>query len=102
MFKLKANPTFKAKVEIARADGERGEVEFEFRHKTTEQVNDFLKRAESAKPAEWAKEIIAGWSGVDAEFSDESLADLLQEHFAAAEAIMSGYLRALSGGRLGN
>lgn len=102
MFKIKANPTFKVPVEIARSDGEAGTVTFEFRHKTTDAANDFLQRAESLKPTEWAKEIVVGWDGVEVAYSEDALSQVLQEHFAAAEAILKGYLRGLSGGKLGN
>lgn len=102
MFKIKANPTFKVPVDIARSDGETGTITFEFRHKTTDEANDFLRRAETVKPVEWAAEIIAGWEGADMEYGADSLGQLLQQHFAAAESILNGYLKGLSGGKLGN
>lgn len=102
MFKIASNPTFKHEVSIKRADGEVGKITFEFRHKRTDEMNDFLSRAENMKSAEWAKEIVVGWEGVDRAFDDEALAELLQNHLSAAEAIFDGYLKGLSGGRLGN
>lgn len=102
MFKIAPNPTFEHEVKITRADGEVGSITFEFRHKTTDGMNDFLDRAGSMKPIEWAKEIIVGWKGVDKAFDEDALAELLQNHLAAAEAIFDGYLKGLSGGRLGN
>lgn len=102
MFKIDADPTFKTKVKLCRAGGEAEEVTFEYRHKTTEEAKAFLDRAESLKPIEWAREIVCGWEGIGAAFDEEALAKLLANHFSAAEAIMSGFLKGLSGGRLGN
>lgn len=102
MFALAVDPTFKSTVEIARAGGKVVPITLEFRHKDTDELDDFLARAEKVKPAEWAAEIICGWEGVDAEFSAENLALLIKRNLSAAEAIMSGYTKGLSGGKLGN
>jgi hypothetical protein len=102
MFEIDADPTFKERVTIAKAGGKTGEVIFEFRHKDSDELAEFLARAETVKPAEWAKEIVVGWEGVKTAFDEAALARMLKQNLSAAEAIMKGYLRGLSGGRLGN
>lgn len=104
MLKIKANPTFKAKVKIPVPGGEKVEIEVEFKHMTRAQLEQFLtgEDAKGRKDEETVLAICAGWSGVDAEFSRDALADLFQNFHGSARAIVETYIIELTQARLGN
>ena len=95
MFVLKPNPTFKAKVKIARPGGEAGEITFEFKHKGRKALkafHDALVAPDNTRPEhESLLELIAGWSGVDVKFSAEALEQLLDDSPGSAVSILSTY-----------
>lgn len=104
MLKLKANPTFRAKVKIASPGETPTEVEFEFRHFTRKAYSEWLT-GEASKTRTYTDavlDIAAGWFGVDAEFNRESVDELLQNYHAAGLAILNAHAEALTGARLGN
>lgn len=100
-FKLKANPTFRAKVAIHVPGGESGEIEFEFRHKARDDLKAFLSKADKRKPEDVIMDIAVGWDA-DAEFGKDSVTLLTQQFHAAAGAIVDKYLDELMGRKLGN
>lgn len=104
MLKLKANPTFKCKVVIPVAGGPDETVEFEFRHMTRDALDKFLKgkEAQARSYEDTVGAIVVGWSGVDAEYSKEALAELFQNHMSAPTAILTAYGKELAAARLGN
>lgn len=104
MLKLKANPTFKAKVGIPVPGGEPVEVEFEFRHMTRDALNAFLTGPKAAKRSyeDTIAQIVVGWSGVDADFSKEAVTELCQNYLGAPTAILESFGKELAATRLGN
>lgn len=104
MLKLKAAPTFKAKVGIPMPGGKAEEVEFEFRHMTRDALNEFLsgKEAEGRSYEDTIAQIVVGWSGVDAPFSKEAVAEMCQNYLGAPTAILGAYGKELAAARLGN
>lgn len=103
MLTLKAPETFAAKVTILDAGGGEHAVEFTFRHKTLAELSTFLYgEHEGRGDVDALMEIVAGWSGVDAEFSRENLERLLQNYGGSAFAIAAGYRDALVGARAKN
>lgn len=101
-FKLKPNPTFKAKVNI-HVPGEQkpGVIEFVFKHKTKDQLAEFEK-AKGRTDVEVVMDIAAGWDLSDEEFSPETLGQLFQNYVTAPADIVNAYSAALYGARLGN
>lgn len=104
MLKVKANPTFKAPVEIPRAGEAPAKITVEFRHKTDEEVDAFWQRANEEKLSNHAAlcELIVGWEGVDTPFSPDALMQVLQNYQAAGQALIRAYFDELSGARKGN
>lgn len=103
MLKLKASPTFRAKVLIP-APGETLSVEFEFKHFTRKAYGEWLKGDASKERTyeDAVMEIATNWFGVDAPFSRESVAEFLQNYHSAGSAILEGHASALTGAKLGN
>lgn len=103
MLKLKANPTFRAKVLIP-APGETFAVEFEFKHFTRKAYGEWLtgKRAKDRTYTDAVMEIAVGWFDVDAEFSRDAVEELLQNYHTAGQAILEAHATELTGAKLGN
>ena len=103
MLTIKAPETFAAKVTITDASGKGHEVEFTFKHKTLDELQAFLYgEHEGRTDAQALGEIVIGWSGVDAPFSPEALATLLQNYGGSAVTIATAYRDALTGARTKN
>jgi len=101
-FKLAVAPTFKAKVAIPVPGGESPEVEFEFKHRTVAQLDEWSKSLKKGrKNEEVVSEILVGWE-LDDEFSEENIALLCQNYAGAATALMIAYQQELIGARRGN
>jgi hypothetical protein len=98
--KLEPSPTFRAPVAIP-VPGDGGfDIDFEFRHKTTEQRDKFVALHQFDLDA--VREIIVGWKDDSVAYSDEALVVLLSNYPGAATAIITAYLRELAGARRGN
>jgi hypothetical protein len=101
-FKLKANPTFKAKVGIPIPGGEPEQVEFEFRHRTVDGLAELREQcAKGMSNREIFDAVVVGW-GLSDEFNHENTDVLLQNYPMAARAIFTGYIDELTNARLGN
>jgi hypothetical protein len=101
-FKLTPNPTFKAKVDIPVPGDKKQTIEFEFKHKDKDAFKEFIGTIEKLGEVDTILGIAAGWSGVDAEFSADSVALLVKNYHAASSAIYRKYADELIQGRLGN
>lgn len=104
MFKLNPNPTFPGTATIAVPGGEAATLKLVFKHKTRDEAKAFFERAAKSDEKESALmlEVIAGWEDVDAPFSEENLALLLQNYHNAPNAIFQAYMAELSTARRGN
>jgi len=104
MFTIKANPTFDATVKIPVPGGQTADLALTFKHMTRDKVKEFFDRAASSEETDGSllSEIIAGWTGVDAEFSEEALDELCQNYHGAIPAIFDCYLAELSKARSKN
>lgn len=104
MLKLKANPTFKLKVGIP-VPGEAAPtvVEWEFKHKTKEELKAFLFGDVASKRSDEdsVMEITASW-GVDAELTKGNMELFLGQYHGAARVLVSRYAEELAGVRSGN
>lgn len=107
MFRIQPNPTFKSEVTIPTPEGA-GKIKFEFKHKGRKALQEFLKMFSNDDPEKDVTEgdiladIVAGWDGVDTEFSSEALADLIDNYPSAGRAIIDAYVPALLEGKQKN
>jgi len=100
-FKLQPAPTFKAKVQIPVHGGDPVAVEFEFKHRTRDEVNKWFKGADKRSDVDALVGILAGWELED-QFGQESIELLVQNHIGAAPAIVARYVEELVQARKGN
>ena len=102
MAKLKLNPdpTFVAGVRIPVPGGEADPVAFTFKHRTREQVAEWLQKQE-ASDADAVMGCAVGWDLAD-EFSAENVGRLCNNYPGAAGAIVIAYLEELRGARAKN
>jgi hypothetical protein len=103
MFKIVANPTFDKEVVIPTPDGEQ-KITLTFRHMTRSAVKLYFDEVAKGGQADAAAliQIVAGWKDVDAEFSEATLASLLENYHAAVPAIFDAYLVGLTQAKTGN
>jgi hypothetical protein len=96
MAKLKLNPdaTFKAKVAIQAPGSGVDPVEFTFKHRTRDEMDEFLKSASDLRDAALIMEMAVGWELVDA-FTAENVNRLAQNYITAPQAIFEAYLEEL-------
>lgn len=99
-FKLQPNPTFRAKVEIPVHGGKAVAVEFEFKHRTRDQVAEFFKDTQRSD-VDTILEVLAGWE-LDDQFCRDSVELLVQNYAGAAPAIVARYIEELIQARKGN
>lgn len=88
MFKLQAEPTFWAKAPIS-VPGQAAPVplDVEYRWLGREQLRAFLDTLAERSDIDLLGEIVVGWKGVDAPFSVDALARLIDQYPRAADAI---------------
>ena len=104
MFKLNPDPTFHATVDIPKHGGGVLPLKLEFKHRTTDELDEFIK-AESTLKMDNVDLVMAfavGWADVDAPFSAEAVATLCKNYKAAPFAIRDKYLEEITQARLGN
>lgn len=99
--KLKADPTFKAKVAIPVAGAEPAEVEFTFKHRTREDLEAFIQASAARSDADTVMEMASGWELADA-FTKENVELLAANYIAAPRAVFDKYVEELVKARLGN
>ena len=120
-FKIKQNPTFKAKVVIPVVGGDGVETEFEFKYLTRKELaamydkwSDEAKKLtfEDVTLAELTdqemklqvmqiKDIVCGWD-IEDEFNDESIEGLVNISINIVKAITDVYQKAYVESKLGN
>jgi hypothetical protein len=104
MLKLKANPTFKAQVQIPVPGGKPVPMTFEFKHMGKDAYTSFIERekAVARTDEEAIMDIAVGWDGADAPFSAEAVHDLCDNYHGAATAIVETFIDQLTQARRGN
>lgn len=102
MAKLKLNPepTFTAGVRIPVPGGEADPVIFTFKHRTREQVAEWLKATE-ATDVQTVLACATAWDLAD-EFNEENVTRLCDNYAGAAFAVVDAYLNELRGARAKN
>lgn len=94
VFKIQPAPTFTVPVEIPRHGEEPAKIKVTFRHKSRDEMKDFLERADKSDASQdiaLVNEMIAGWEGPDMPFSDEAIALLIQNYQGAVPALVQAY-----------
>jgi hypothetical protein len=99
--KLKADPTFKAKVAIAVAGGADAEVEFTFKHRTREELLKFMQECEGRLYEDTIMDCAVGWELEDA-FTRDNVSVLLQNYMTAGKSVQDAYLDELTKARAKN
>jgi hypothetical protein len=103
MLKLQPNPTFKCPVHISMPGSDKpAVVDFWFKHKNRDQLAAFIKSFEDRPDEAILHEVIEKWEGVDAEYSESALRDLVSNYPASALEILRAYVAALSESRRKN
>lgn len=88
---LQPNPTFRAKVGIPVAGGEPVEVEFTFKHRTRDALQQFIDDGEKIEAEDRILAMVEGWELADP-FTRENVRTLVQNYIAAPMAIFETYL----------
>lgn len=92
MFKLQPKPSFWAKCSISVAgEAKPAQIEIEFKYLGREGIKAFFESLEGKQDIEALGEIVTNWRGVDAEFSRDNLAQLLDNYPQAAMAIFEAF-----------
>lgn len=100
-FKLEAAPTFKAKADIPVHGGEAVPVEFEFKHRTRDEMAKWLETSAGRSDVDSLLDVLVGWELSDS-FGKESIERLVQNYCGAAPAIVARYVDELIQARRGN
>lgn len=96
MFKLQPNPTFKVKVPISIAgQATPPQIEVEFKYLNKAAVKAFFEGMTGKTDAEALAELIVGWSGVDAPYSQDALATLVENYPASSADLFEAFRREL-------
>ena len=98
---LVANPTFHAKVCIPVAGGDPVEVVFSFKHRTKDELDEFIKTRADKPDLDSFMEMIVGWN-LEEEFNTENVETLLQNYVGTALATYRVYIDELIGARVKN
>ena len=95
---LVANPTFKAKVGVPVAGGESIDTVFTFKHRTKDDLDEFIKTRADKSDAESFLDMVSGWDLQD-EFTPENVETLLQNYIGTGLAAFRVYIDELIGAR---
>lgn len=96
MFKLNPDPTFRASVAISVPGSDKPQtIAVDFKHLPKSALRDYFSGIEGKTDGEALGAIIAGWSGVDTDYSPEALDLLLDNYPTAAAELFDAYRREL-------
>lgn len=103
MAKLTLNPapTFSAEVQIPVPGKDSIAVSFTFKHRTRDELDEFLKRAVDLRDAGLIMEVATGWELADA-FTVENVTTLVQNYMASPAVVFDKYLTELTKARAKN
>jgi hypothetical protein len=95
MFKLKADPTFSAKVAFPVPGGASVDVSLTFKHRTKVDLGKWLEGRGDRSDVETFLEMVDGWA-LDEPFSKENVQILLDHHIGVALATYQVYIDELT------
>jgi hypothetical protein len=96
-----AEPTFFAEVPIPVAGKGDVPIKFEFKHRTRDQLDAWLKAREDRSYLQAMMDMVKGWD-FDDEFNEANVSTLLQSYIGTARAVANTYLDQLIKARSGN
>ena len=91
---LNPAPTFKATVDICRPGLDTEKIEITFKHRTRDQMDEFIKQMEGMSIEDQVMAVASGWDLVD-QFSLENVQLLAQNYITAPMAIRDKYISEL-------
>lgn len=100
-FTLSIAPTFKAKASIAVPGGKSAEIEFTFKHRSKDDLKEFIEEMDGKEDIELLMDMASGWE-LDDPFDSVSLEKLTQNYPGSALAVFQAYMSELSGARAKN
>jgi hypothetical protein len=89
-FSLAVKPTFKAKIQMPVHGGDSVELEFEFKHRTRDQLAAWGKTMAKMTDLEMLEDILVGWN-IEDPFNRESLELLIQNFYGAPMVLLVAY-----------
>jgi len=95
LFKLKADPTFEAKVAFPVAGGKSVDVLLTFKHRTKAELAKWIEGRAGRKDAESFLDMVEGWE-LDEPFSKETVEVLLENRIGVALATYQTYVDELT------
>lgn len=96
-----AAPTFSAKVKIPVAGVEPIEVNFTFKHRTKDELEEFTKGRADKSDVESLMEMVSGWDFAE-DFNADTAKTMLQNYVAAPVPIFRAYIEELYQGKAKN
>lgn len=90
MFKLKANPTFSAKVPFPVAGEDSVDVSLTFKHRTKSELTKWIEGGKTRSDEDTFLDMVEGWE-IDEPFNKENVAILLQHHIGVSVAAFHVY-----------
>lgn len=92
MFKLQPNPTFKARVSISVPGADTpAALTVEFRHLSRSDLRSYFESLGGRGDADALGEIIADWADIDAKYTPENLAALVNNYPRSAMELFDAY-----------
>ena len=101
VFKLDPAPTFDAAVDVPVHGSDAVKVKFTFKHRSREQLEEFMQSMVGKSNAEAVMDVASGWELTD-EFNAENINKLCNNYMGAAYAIAQTYFAEIRQARLGN
>ena len=96
-----ANPTFTAQVPIPVHGGDPVKVGFTFKHRTQDEMAEWISQREGKKDIDAVMEMVTGWE-FEEDFTPENVSALLQQRMGAGLSIFLVYTKELYQAKLGN
>ena len=101
MLKIKANPTFKAKVPVTVQGGEKHTLEVVFKHMRKDAADEHFRDDGKQLPSKLLG-VIDSLTGMEFELSEQGFTDLDQEYPSVLPQLVAAYVDNLALGRSGN
>lgn len=98
---INAKPTFTADVEIPVHGAGPEKVKMTFKHRTKDEIDEFIKTREGKTDTETFMDMVSGWEFAE-EFNPKSVEVMLQNYIGAGLATYKTYIDEIVKVKLGN
>ncbi|MCU0919678.1 MAG: phage tail assembly chaperone [Burkholderiaceae bacterium] len=92
MLKLAPEPTFTVSVVVPVPGGADELINVTFRHMGKSALKAWIEQAKGREDIDSLMDVVVGWAGVEAEFSRDALAQVLDNYTQAAVAMLEAYV----------